>query len=88
MRALGASERRLCPFGTPPLRRKAGAGCGLDHPKATAAKKTAGTTVNVGNLAIAVLQLGATPAASAPPTTWRSRAEADPDNERIPDRRA
>jgi hypothetical protein len=39
--------------------------------------ETAGTTVNTDELAIAVLQLGAT----RPPAgvTWRSRAEADPD---------
>ena len=54
------SERRLRPFGTPPLRTKADAGCGFDLEVASAAE-TAGTTVNVAGLAIAVLQLEATP---------------------------
>ena len=37
--------------------------------------ETAGTTVNADELAIAVLQLGATPAASAAVATWRSPPE-------------
>jgi hypothetical protein len=46
-------------------------------------QEAASTTVNADELAIAVLQLGATP--PRPPTgvTWRSRAEADSDGERI-----
>jgi hypothetical protein len=58
---VSASERRLRPFGTPPLR----SGRGFPTPwKWRARAETAGTTVNVAGLAIAALQLEATPAAA------------------------
>ena len=80
MRAL-ASERRLRP--TPPLRRKADAGCGLDHLDANPGVGRRHHR-KVGNLAITVLQLEATPAAA--PTLHGAR-RVTPTNEFGPSRR-
>jgi hypothetical protein len=46
------------------LRQQVDAGGHLDHLKVAGRAETSGTTVNVGNLAIAVLRLDATPALS------------------------